>query len=399
MHGMLQSSLNTTITDPILNPNIPDKNSNQPTSIPATSASASASASATGATSTSKTNSKSTPFYGQSNFINIGKITLGKYKFQPWFSNTAYFYPHEGSHDQLGYEYANQVSLEPNSRRRLKITDRECSIENLYVCEYCFKYSQSGTAVVAHQHICPNNVPKPKVGSLAYYDYEKGIVIREVRGYQDPLFCQNLCLFGKLFLDDKSVYYNVDHFNFYIYYAKPDAKENYKPMGFFSKEMIAYDNSNNLACICVFPPYQRRGIGQLLIELLYMLENSPTSNSDRRTGPEVPLSPYGKAAYLKYWSACVVQSLLEYGSVSNGGTELFSKNTDLLKVTLDQLGAANHLRKEDVLFTMEHMGILITENDNVYVSLKALNKWKDKSKKTHDLINYLLQPKYLTKLV
>lgn len=68
-------------------------------------------------------------------------------------------------------------------------------------------------------------------------------------------------------------------------------------VGFFSKEKISWDNYN-LACIAIFPPFQKRGLGKLLIEYSYYL--SRISNSIGT--PERPLSTEGLLTYLKYWS-------------------------------------------------------------------------------------------------
>jgi len=41
-------------------------------------------------------------------------------------------------------------------------------------------------------------------------------------------------------------------------------------LGFFSKEKISWDDYN-LACILVFPPFQKKGLGKLLIAFSYEL--------------------------------------------------------------------------------------------------------------------------------
>jgi hypothetical protein len=38
----------------------------------------------------------------------------------------------------------------------------------------------------------------------------------EVDGKKSKVYCQNLCLLSKLFLDHKTLYYDVDPFLFYI---------------------------------------------------------------------------------------------------------------------------------------------------------------------------------------
>ena len=52
-------------------------------------------------------------------------------------------------------------------------------------------------------------------------------------------------------------------------------------VGFFSKEKMSWDN-NNVACILVFPPWQKRGLGQLLMGVSYELSR----REGRLGGPE-----------------------------------------------------------------------------------------------------------------
>ena len=47
--------------------------------------------------------------------------------------------------------------------------------------------------------------------------YRKGTLsIWEADGKVDKLYCQNLCLLAKLFLDHKTLYFDVEPFLFYI---------------------------------------------------------------------------------------------------------------------------------------------------------------------------------------
>lgn len=52
-------------------------------------------------------------------------------------------------------------------------------------------------------------------------------------------------------------------------------------VGFFSKEKMSWDNYN-LACICVFPPWQKQGWGQVLMGASYELGR----HEGRLGGPE-----------------------------------------------------------------------------------------------------------------
>ena len=45
---------------------------------------------------------------------------------------------------------------------------------------------------------------------------EVGLSVFEVDGKKNKVYCQSLCLLSKLFLDHKTLYYDVDPFLFYI---------------------------------------------------------------------------------------------------------------------------------------------------------------------------------------
>lgn len=56
----------------------------------------------------------------------------------------------------------------------------------------------------------------------------------ELDGAVEKIYCQNLCYFAKLFLDHKTLFWDVDPFLFYVL-AVQDSR-GYHPVGFFSKE-------------------------------------------------------------------------------------------------------------------------------------------------------------------
>ncbi|KAF9490402.1 hypothetical protein BDN71DRAFT_1454250 [Pleurotus eryngii] len=173
----------------------------------------------------------------------------------------------------------------------------------LWVCDKCFKYMADGSSWELHVRTCDwRHPPGRKV-------YQKGAhTIWEVDGAKDKLFCQNLSLFGKLFIDIKTLFFDCDNFLFYI--LTDAASQRDHVLGFFSKEKLSYDDYN-LACIITFPPYQRRGYGMLLIEFSYELS--------RRAGkvgtPERPLSDLGLRSYLTYWVSTVIRFLRRLLSV------------------------------------------------------------------------------------
>ncbi|KAE9414017.1 hypothetical protein Angca_004523, partial [Angiostrongylus cantonensis] len=53
-------------------------------------------------------------------------------------------------------------------------------------------------------------------GKEIYHDTIENIVVYEVDGSRERLFCQCLCLFAKLFMDHKTIYFDVHSFLFYV---------------------------------------------------------------------------------------------------------------------------------------------------------------------------------------
>ncbi|KAG6331645.1 hypothetical protein ID866_7446, partial [Astraeus odoratus] len=128
----------------------------------------------------------------------------------------------------------------------------------LWVCERCFKYMSEGSVWEMHAKKCDKRHPPGRKV------YQRGAhTIWEVDGAAEKLYCQNLSLFGKFFIDVKTLFFDCDNFLFYIL-TDADSQRDHV-LGFFSKEKYSYDDYN-LACIVVLPPYQRKGYGMLMIE-------------------------------------------------------------------------------------------------------------------------------------
>ncbi|GAA5914111.1 uncharacterized protein JCM6883_005885 [Sporobolomyces salmoneus] len=166
----------------------------------------------------------------------------------------------------------------------------------LWVCERCFKYMADLQGWKAHQKDC--NVDQPPGRRV----YQRGATsIWEVDGATAKLYCQNLCLFAKLFIEHKYMFFDVEGFSFYLLTESLGKQE--WVLGYFSKEKVSYDDYN-LACIVVFPPFRQKGWATLLIEFSYELSRRLSATPGT---PERPLSDLGQAGYLSHWTSVLVR--------------------------------------------------------------------------------------------
>ncbi|CCC70678.1 hypothetical protein NCAS_0F01940 [Naumovozyma castellii] len=307
--------------------------------------------------------------YGILNERNIKDVQFGMDKrFLTWYGSNVYF---DNETEQLGIKdngNSNTDSKDKQSTDVHSLTGKtRFWLDTLFVCEYCFKYSENEENFRLHAERCRHKHSAP--GRIKYKSPQ--YTIRRVRGYKHTLFCQCLCLFTKLFLDNKSMYFKVNHYDFYILYeTTTDLSMKNKPLGFFSKDLVSYDQ-NNLACILIFPPYQRRRLGSLLIEFSYKLSKL----DDIISGPELPLSPFGLIGYLKYWSQIISWELTE------------GELCDFDSVTLEDISKVTGLRINDIIMTLKHLECIGEEN-RIY--LDKLRRWL----KTHER-TFMIEDQYL----
>ena len=241
--------------------------------------------------------------------------------------------------------------------------DEYCSEEKLYICEFCLKYMKKPRTMVYHQQNCGAQSPP---GKEIYND--GNLTMFEVDGKDFKIYCQNLCLLSKLFLDHKTLYYDVAPFLFYVLCElRPmgDTKTSGKRhhiVGYFSKEKVSVENYN-LACILTFPPYQRKGYGKFLISVSYEL----TKREDTTGSPEKPLSDLGKISYRSYWAYVIIQMLL----------------LDVENVTIQDIAKATGIRAEDILSTLHSLNLLKYWKGQHVISItrEVIDNFKQQSKK------------------
>lgn len=144
-------------------------------------------------------------------------------------------------------------------------------------------------------------------------------------------------------------------------------------VGFFSKEKMSWDN-NNLACILVFPPWQRKNLGSILMGVSYEISR----REEILGGPEKPISDLGKKGYKRYWGAEIARWLLE------------AKETDKKKesglTSVEQISRETWILGEDCLTVLRDMGIVENagpgkENEErVRIDKVKVRKWVEQQR-------------------
>jgi hypothetical protein len=82
----------------------------------------------------------------------------------------------------------------------------------LYFCEFCLKFFRRKSEQGHHSAKCAWRHPP---GDEIYRGAD-GIGMWEVDGAKDKFYCQNLSYIAKMFLDHKTLFYDVDLFLFYV---------------------------------------------------------------------------------------------------------------------------------------------------------------------------------------
>ncbi|ODV86040.1 hypothetical protein CANARDRAFT_186835, partial [[Candida] arabinofermentans NRRL YB-2248] len=215
----------------------------------------------------------------------------------------------------------------------------------LNLCEYCLKYFSSSFTLKRHELKCQYLKHPP--GNEIYRDGK--VAIFEIDGRKNVVYCQNLCLFAKLFLNSKTLYYDVEPFMFYVL-CELDSENNYHFVGYFSKEKLNGTNYN-LSCIMTLPIYQRKGYGNFLIDFSYLL-----SKREYRLGtPEKPLSDLGLLSYRNYWKISIAKALLKF---------VETYDMELNSISIDDLANFTGMIHNDVIVGLEQLNALVMRRNN-----------------------------------
>ncbi|CAO3703516.1 unnamed protein product [Rhizopus stolonifer] len=209
-------------------------------------------------------------------------------------------------------------------------------VDTLHVCGYCMKYMKTGYVAKRHQIKCRTRHPP---GMEIYRD---GLLsVFEVNGGTQKSYCQNICLLAKMFLDHKTLYFDVEPFLFYV--LCESTERGFQFLGYFSKEKKSV-KGYNLSCIMTLPCYQRHGYGQFLIDFSYLLS--------KREGilgsPEKPLSTLGLLSYRKYWRVAI------QGYLKNCKEQ----------TSIEDISNKTFITAEDIISTLVHYNMLKKNKEN-----------------------------------
>jgi len=247
---------------------------------------------------------------------NIQAVEMGRYEIDTW-----YFSPYPDS-------FAHQTRL--------------------FICPFSLKYFKRRSAYVNHlATIERRGPPGKKIYSAPAPTMSDGckkmglgqpvnLTSYEVDGSTAKVYCQCLCLLAKLFLDHKTLYYDVDPFLFYVLCEEDEHGEE-TLAGYFSKEKSSSEG-NNIACILVMPQHQRKGYGKLLIDLAYNI----TLREGKVGSPEKPLSDLGQLSFRSYWTEVLLDALRSHKG----------------NCSIRDLAARTAIQSDDIIATLQSLNLI-----------------------------------------
>ncbi|KAH0547696.1 Histone acetyltransferase [Glutinoglossum americanum] len=250
---------------------------------------------------------------------NLGRVQFGRHEMDPW-----YFSPYP-----------------------VELTEEEM----IYICEFCLSYHAHLRQFTRHRQKC--TLLHPPGNEIYRDDY---VSFFEIDGRRQRTWCRNLCLLSKMFLDHKTLYYDVDPFLFYCMTTRDEYGCHL--VGYFSKEKESAEGYN-VACILTLPQYQRMGFGRLLIAFSYEL----SKRENKLGSPEKPLSDLGLMSYRAYWQETIVDILMD------GRTD----------VNIEEIGALSAMTTNDVLHTLQNLNMVrYSKGQYVIVLTDAIVAQKEK---------------------
>ena len=148
---------------------------------------------------------------------NVARLELGRYQMDTWyFSPLPKEFVPGGMIDVLYVDefslnfFTRKVELQRYQKRELPRGRRHPPGNEIYRCG---NLSSELFCVFRCTYLCADTISTPFTDILCTFFRCQ---VFEVDGYEQRIYCQNLCYIAKLFLDHKTLYYDVDPFLFYV---------------------------------------------------------------------------------------------------------------------------------------------------------------------------------------
>uniref|UniRef100_A0A5S6R4N1 histone acetyltransferase n=1 Tax=Trichuris muris TaxID=70415 RepID=A0A5S6R4N1_TRIMR len=218
-------------------------------------------------------------------------------------------------------------------------------LNKLYVCEFCLKYMKSNDVLARHIKKCKLFHPPG-----------------------DEIYRKDSLSFFEVYLDHKTLYYDVEPFLFYVLTINDAYGCHF--VGYFSKEKYS-SQKFNVSCIVTLPPYQNKGFGRLQIAFSYLL-----SRKEGEVGtPEKPLSELGKFSYTSYWKSAIF--------------EFFDKNRNMKSCNIKRISETTGMTPVDIVETMQSLNMIVLQNDTLkfVIDWNAIDKYMNRVRSDPKRVN------------
>ncbi|OXB70144.1 UNVERIFIED_CONTAM: hypothetical protein H355_014245, partial [Colinus virginianus] len=245
----------------------------------------------------------------------------------------------------------------------------------LWICEYCLKYMKYERTYRMHLVRDTWDMLKDTHDGQCQWRQPPGreiyrksnISVYEVDGKDHKIYCQNLCLLAKLFLDHKTLYFDVEPFVFYLL-TEVD-RQGAHIVGYFSKVTSGWGR-DNLGMFGITLGTSGGNLGMFGVHLVpfgsiwavlglfgsiwghFGAIGYELSKLESTVGsPEKPLSDLGKLSYRSYWSWVLLEILRDFrGTLSIKDLSQMTSitQTDIIS-TLQSLNMVKYWKGQHVI--------------------------------------------------
>ena len=250
-----------------------------------------------------------------------------------------------------------------------------------WYCPTCLQWFQSESTLREHTTKCPGS----PFDNTVYDDTKYGVSVHKLSHRDSPHFIDNLCEIAVHSMDSKRKDARIENYDFYVccidthrirkILCEDDSRQTEHPrnssksvVGFYSCDRTNFEH--NLSVIVILAPFQRLGVGSLLVALSYNISKEKIGSerplrflSDVDVlypGPEYPLSDIGKKLYHSFWEYNVCNALITLA----GAVQSEFKIAQICAATsIDYFVVLSSLRRLAEKFGSDHAKICVDTVD------------------------------------